>query len=100
MIDIDDSVIKDIKTGFNLPPKPELLSQLQDPLKEPGPDLHQIAKLSSTNIAMSAAVLTVLDPSSYGMARTITNIRQAVMILGLDSITNLYSNRVFNQTSV
>ena len=91
MIDIDDSVLKDIKTGFNLRPKPELLSQLQNTLKEPEPDLHQIAKLSSTNIAMSAAVLTVFDPSSYGMACTITDIRQAVMFLGLDSITNLSS---------
>ena len=35
MKDIDDSVLKDIKSGFNLPPKPELLTQLQQTLKDP-----------------------------------------------------------------
>ena len=97
MIDIDDSVLKDIKTGFNLPPKPALLSQLQDTLKEPEPDLHQIAELISTDIATSAAVLKVINSSSYGMARTITDIRQAVMFLGLDSITTLVTGFLIKQ---
>ncbi|MBE0368817.1 HDOD domain-containing protein [Pseudoalteromonas sp. MMG013] len=97
MIDIDDSVLKDIKSGFNLPPKPELLSQLQDSLKEDEPDLCQIASLIATDIATSAAVLKVINSSSYGMSRTITDIRQAVMFLGLDSITQLVTGFLIKQ---
>jgi len=97
MIDIDDSVLKDIKSGFNLPPKPELLTQLQQTLKDPEPDLNDIANLISTDVATSAAVLKVINSPSYGLARTITDIRQAVMFLGLNSIATLVTGFLLKQ---
>jgi HD-like signal output (HDOD) protein len=97
MIDIDDSVLKDIKAGFNLPPKPELLTELQQTLKDPEPDLNHIANLISTDVATSAAVLKVINSPSYGLARTITDIRQAVMFLGLNSIATLVTGFLLKQ---
>ena len=97
MINIDDSVLKDIKSGFNLPPKPELLTQLQQTLKDPEPDLNDIASLISTDVATSAAVLKVINSPSYGLVRTITVIRQAVMFLGLNSIATLVTGFLLKQ---
>ncbi|BBN82120.1 HDOD domain-containing protein [Pseudoalteromonas sp. A25] len=97
MININDEVIKDIKRGFNLPPKPELLEQLQTQLQHPEPELNQIAQLIATDLSTSAAVLKVINSPTYGMSRTITDIKQAVMFLGLDSITQLVTSCLLQQ---
>ncbi|MCF6434785.1 HDOD domain-containing protein [Pseudoalteromonas sp. MMG022] len=97
MINIDDKVINDIKRGFNLPPKPELLEQLQTAIQHPEPDLNHIASLISTDLSTSAAVLKVINSPAYGMSRTITDIKQAVMFLGLDSVTQLVTSCLLQQ---
>lgn len=40
MIDIDAQVLSDLSHGFNLPPKPEILQQLQDELALESPELN------------------------------------------------------------
>ena len=97
MIDIDEKVIKDIESGFNLPPKPELLERLQNALQEPEPELNHIAQLIATDMSTSAAVLKVINSPTYGMSRTITDIKQAVMFLGLDSVTQLVTGCLLKQ---
>ncbi|MBD1584493.1 HDOD domain-containing protein [Pseudoalteromonas sp. S16_S37] len=97
MINIDDKVIKDIKRGFNLPPKPELLERLQAELQQPEPELSHIAQLIATDLSTSAAVLKVINSPTYGMSRTITDIKQAVMFLGLDSVTQLVTSCLLQQ---
>ncbi|CAH9050877.1 hypothetical protein PSECIP111951_02170 [Pseudoalteromonas holothuriae] len=103
MINIDDNVIKDIKSGFNLPPKPELLEKLQSAIDQPEPELNHIAQLIATDLSTSAAVLKVINSPTYGMSRTVTDIKQAVMFLGLDSITQLVTScllqQAFDQTT-
>ncbi|WP_105168712.1 HDOD domain-containing protein [Pseudoalteromonas sp. T1lg23B] len=98
MINIDDKVINDIKSGFNLPPKPELLEQLQAAIKQPEPELTYIAELIATDLSTSAAVLKVINSPAYGMSRTVTDIKQAVMFLGLDSVTQLVTSCLLQQS--
>ncbi|CCQ09583.1 hypothetical protein PALB_4280 [Pseudoalteromonas luteoviolacea B = ATCC 29581] len=97
MISVDESVLKDIKEGLNIPPKPELLSRLQQELASGDPELNRVAKLISSDVATSAAVLKVINSPCYGLSRTITDIRQAVMFLGLDSITQLVTGFLLKQ---
>lgn len=97
MINIDSSVLQDVERGFSLPPKPELLTQLQHSLEQPEPELHDIAQLISQDVATSAAVLKVINSPCYGLARSITDIRQAVMFLGLDSIVTLVTGFLLKQ---
>jgi HD-like signal output (HDOD) protein len=97
MICVDEKILKDIKDGFNIPPKPELLHALHTELASPEPELNKVAKLISSDVATSAAVLKVINSPCYGLARTITDIRQAVMFLGLDSITQLVTGFLLRQ---
>ncbi|WMN59490.1 HDOD domain-containing protein [Pseudoalteromonas xiamenensis] len=97
MISVDEKILKDIKEGFNIPPKPELLTALQHELAQANPELNQVAKLIANDVATSAAVLKVINSPCYGLARTITDIRQAVMFLGLDSITQLVTGFLLQQ---
>ncbi|WP_440055193.1 HDOD domain-containing protein [Pseudoalteromonas sp. T1lg65] len=89
MIDIDDKVLKDLKGGFNLPTKPHILQQLQNELHQAEPDLAKVAAIVAEDVGASAAVLKVINSPAYGLARTITDIRQAVMFLGVNCITQL-----------
>ncbi|MCG7533600.1 HDOD domain-containing protein [Pseudoalteromonas sp. OOF1S-7] len=97
MIEIDNAVLKDMNHGFCLPAKPELLQSLHQLLQQPEPELGEIAALIATDVATSAAVLKVINSSSYGFSRTITDIRQAVMFLGLNSITMLVTGYLLKQ---
>ncbi|WP_425281503.1 HDOD domain-containing protein [Pseudoalteromonas xiamenensis] len=99
MISVDEKILKDIKEGFNIPPKPELLTALQHELAQAAPELNQVAKLIANDVATSAAVLKVINSPCYGLARTITDIRQAVMFLG-NRQHHTISNRLFTTTSI
>ncbi|AWB65418.1 hypothetical protein C2869_02740 [Saccharobesus litoralis] len=89
MIDIDDKVIKDISKGFQIPAKPEILTELNDIIKSPEPDLNAIGELIAQDVATSAAILKTINSPFYGLARSISDIRQAVMFLGLDGVQAL-----------
>lgn len=97
MIEIDDKVLADVNKGFNLPPKPDLLQRLQEELKQDSPELNAIALIVADDVAISAAVLKVINSPFYGLARSITDIKQAVMFLGLDSITHLVTGFLLKQ---
>jgi HD-like signal output (HDOD) protein len=102
MIDIDDKVLSDLRSGFSLPAKPEILQKLQVELNQEEPQLGSIAQIILEDVATSAAVLKVINSPAYGMARTVTDIKQAVMFLGVNCITQLVTGHLlknaFNQS--
>ncbi|MFC0120283.1 HDOD domain-containing protein [Pseudoalteromonas xiamenensis] len=89
MIEIDDKVLEDLRSGFSFPPKPEILQALQNELSQPEPELTRIANIISSDVATSAAVLKIINSPAYGLSRTITDIKQAVMFLGVNCITQV-----------
>lgn len=103
MIEIDDKVLADLKSGFNFPPKPEILQALQTELSQPEPELTRIASIISSDVATSAAVLKIINSPAYGLSRTITDIKQAVMFLGVNCITQIVTGyllkRAFDQST-
>ncbi|MBQ4852885.1 HDOD domain-containing protein [Pseudoalteromonas sp. MMG012] len=94
MIDIDDKVLDDLRSGFSLPAKPEILQKLQVELNQDEPELGTIAKIILEDVATSAAVLKVINSPAYGMSRTVTDIKQAVMFLGVNCITQLVTGHL------
>ncbi|KAF7774421.1 hypothetical protein PCIT_a0867 [Pseudoalteromonas citrea] len=94
MIDIDDKVLSDLRSGFSLPAKPEILQKLQVELNQEEPELGAIAKVILEDVATSAAVLKVINSPAYGMSRTVTDIKQAVMFLGVNCITQLVTGHL------
>ncbi|MCG9760342.1 MULTISPECIES: HDOD domain-containing protein [Pseudoalteromonas] len=98
MIDLDDKVLADVKHGFNLPPKPALISELQAALATSDPDLNDIASIIAHDVSTSAAVLKIINSPLYGLARTVTDVKQAVVFLGLDSVSTLVTGFLLKQT--
>lgn len=86
MIALDDKKVEQIVHSFQLPPKPEILEYLQQEQAKEYPDLNQIADLIAADVGLSAYVLKTINSPAFGLNRTITDIRQSVMLLGLNAI--------------
>ena len=72
-----------------IPPRPTVLIEVLNEQSKPDPDLHQIGKLISKDVAISAGVLRVVNSSFFGLPRKITSIDHAVRMIGGHSVTNI-----------
>ena len=76
-------------TGFHIPAKPQILMDIEEVLKQEEPDMMALADLIATDIGISSVVLKTINAPYYGMSRTICEIKQAVMLLGMEVIRAL-----------
>jgi HD-like signal output (HDOD) protein len=89
MFDLDNKKMAEVVSSFQIPIKPEILSHLQELMKADEPDIEKIASLISSDVGLSAAILKIINSPFYGMNRRISEIKQAVMMLGLKTINGL-----------
>jgi HD-like signal output (HDOD) protein len=85
----DDKKIAAVVSSFQIPVKPQILTELQSLLDEVEPDIDKVAKLISTDVGLSSSILKIINSPFYGMKRKISRIKQAVMIVGLKTINGL-----------
>lgn len=91
MFDITETTAQDIINGFQIPAKPQALADLQLEQALPEPSPSAFADVISKDVALSANVLKTVNSPVFGLNRTVTDIKQAVMLLGCDNISNLAS---------
>jgi HD-like signal output (HDOD) protein len=91
MFDITETTAKNIIKGFQIPAKPQALADLQLEQAMPNPSPNAFAEVISKDVALSANVLKTVNSPLFGLKRTITDIKQSVMLLGCDNIINLVS---------
>jgi HD-like signal output (HDOD) protein len=75
--------------GFHIPSKPEILTEIERILKADEPDMIELADLVASDIGVASVVLKTINAPFYGMSRTISEIKQAVMLLGMEVIRAL-----------
>lgn len=89
MIQLDDAKIQAVSRGFHIPAKPDYLDAVNEEVKRDEPDIENISKIISKDIGLSALTLKTINSPIFGMARTIGDIRQASVFLGLDQLSRL-----------
>ncbi|WP_428606113.1 HDOD domain-containing protein [Sedimenticola sp.] len=89
MIDLDPSVAAILTQGFHIPPKPETLIRLKDISHSEDPSLTDVARVVASDVGLSSAILKTVNSPFYGLARSISNIQQAVSLLGMESVNSL-----------
>ncbi len=89
MLEIDESTLKAVSEQFYLPPKPEILSKLQEYCETEDVPIRELSDLVAQDIAISSAILKIINSPAYGLARTVSDIKQAVMFLGEKGVTTL-----------
>lgn len=74
-----------------IPPKPDILIALHELLNSGAPDVMVMSDLISHDVGLSSAVLHNINSAYFGLRRHVSDIRQAVVMLGSDKVANLVS---------
>ena len=98
MIDINEEVVDDVASGFHIPARPIILTQLQKLMSLEESCLSDEAKVISKDVALSSAILKTINSPFYGLDRRICNIRQAVNYIGQDAIHDLVTALLFRRS--
>ena len=72
-----------------LPSRPGVYNQLIEVLSNPGWEPAQVAMVVEGDIAITAKVLQLGNSAFFGVGRTITSVRDAVVYLGVETIKSL-----------
>lgn len=73
----------------SLPPLPAAVQQLISLARQPNVDFRRIAKIIQSDPTLTARTLRLANSAFYGAGRRVQTIRQAIVLLGRDSIVNL-----------
>ncbi len=72
-----------------LPSMPGVAIKLIEAIQKPDPDFREIARLISSDAALSAKLLKIINSPFYGLVNKITTVDQAIRLLGLNTVKNL-----------
>lgn len=90
MISVEElELVDNAFDGYHIPSKPDILSKIEQILQQDESDLMALADLIATDIGVSSIVLKTINAPFYGMRRTISEIKQAVLLLGMEIIRAL-----------
>ncbi len=86
-----------------IPPCPELLARLQHTMRQPEPDLNEVARIAASDVAMSASLLRSANSPAYASGQPAHTIGQAMNRLGLKQtaavLTGYLAQRAIRITS-
>lgn len=74
---------------IGLPTLPTIVTQLIALVGDPKSSARQLAKLISTDQALTAKILKVANSAFYGFPRKIATIQLAIVVLGFEAVKNL-----------
>lgn len=98
IINLDNKTMASVISSFQVPVKPQILTDIQLLLNKLEPDIDKVAERISSDVGLSSAILKIINSPFYGMNRKISEIKQAVMILGLKTINGLVTALLFKSS--
>jgi HD-like signal output (HDOD) protein len=69
-----------------IPPRPEILLNIQKVMREEEPDVNEISRLMKEDISLYSIFLSAANSPWMGLTQPATSIEHAVMLMGLDRI--------------
>ncbi|RTL54168.1 MAG: HDOD domain-containing protein [Rhodocyclaceae bacterium] len=93
-----DGDIDRIAREIGIPACPAILSRFSEEMHQPEPDTRKLAALISGEIALSAALLKLVNSPFYGLRTKATNAHQALSVIGLRAGANLVTGLILRQT--
>jgi len=86
---IDEQLSQDLIKGFVIPPRPQIVADIQIESAMPEPNINAIAKLISQDASISGSVIKAINSPLFGLAGKVKSISHAVNLMGLESIVNI-----------
>ena len=97
MIVLDESKLDNVKKGFHIPAKPAILTEISEEMERDDVELDRVAAIISKDISLSALLLKTINSPLFGLQRTVGDIRQAAMFLGLEQLSRLVTVALLKQ---
>ena len=66
-----------------IPPCPDILARFSTEIRASDPDIRKLSGLIANDVGLSAALLSIVNSSFYGLDKRATSVQQALSILGL-----------------
>ena len=89
---IDMQTIRSSLSDFVIPPRPDMLNQLQQEMESDDRNLKRIAAIIQQDIGISAFTIKVVNSPLFSLPRKITSIEHACMFLGLPKVIRLVNS--------
>jgi len=94
-METSQTVIKELEAKIHsIPALPSVLKELNEHLSQSEPDINRMVHLMQMDAGLSMRLLRIANSSFYGFQREISNLEQAVVLLGLSELTNLINGLV------
>ena len=81
--------VQELLKAIVIPPQPAILMAIMREKDEGNADPREIARLISSDMGLSAAVLKTINSSFYGLRDKVVSIDRAVSLLGIKNISTL-----------
>jgi HD-like signal output (HDOD) protein len=88
-VELSTEQIQQALLGISVPPQPQIMVDLQMEQYMPEPDLNAIARLIGQDPGLSGALLKIVNSPYFGLENRIVSIKQAVNLLGCNTVINL-----------
>jgi HD-like signal output (HDOD) protein len=94
----DESIKRIIAQTETLPSLPAVYTEVITELQSSDPSVQKVGEIISTDLAMTAKILQVVNSAFFGLVRKISNPKEAVMLLGTETIKALVlSVKIFSE---
>jgi HD-like signal output (HDOD) protein len=93
-----ERLIKLVKDTSSLPTLPELYQKLHNVLNSPKSSMKEVAEIISSDVAMTAKILQLVNSAFFALPTHIDSIAQAVSLLGIETINSIvFTTSVFDK---
>ncbi len=94
----DESIKRIVSQTETLPSLPAIYTDVINELQASEPSVQKIGDIISADLAMTAKILQVVNSAFFGLVRKISNPKEAVMLLGTETIKALVlSVKIFSE---
>lgn len=84
-----DAIKKVTNRLMSLPSIPELYTEIMDAMNDPDVSIDTIADIIGKDMSMAAKILQVVNSAFFGIPHHVTNLNEAITILGIDIVRSL-----------
>ena len=85
----DDAIRRVVAQIDTLPSMPASCTEIMTELQSEEASIHKVAELIAQDLGMAAKILQMVNSAFFGLFRRVTDIQNAVTLLGLDAIKAL-----------
>ena len=87
-----DKLAQDLLKGFVIPPRPQIVADIQIESAMPHPDINAIASIITKDAGISGSLIKAVNSPFFGLAGTIKSISHAVSLIGVDSVVSIVTS--------